>query len=193
MRINAKNQELIMIDGEGVAEAVDEFTYLGATVCKEEGAGMKDPKNRLSKARSALVRLKRIWRSNTTLRRTKLRLYRTLIVPVLLYGCQTWKVNKGDDRAVDVFDNKCLRRILQIQWQDHASTEELLLLERANMKLMTKEVKQRRWKMIGHILKQDQNSDCNIAMTWAPEGKRRRARPKTTWRQTVEKERAEAG
>ena len=47
--------------------------------------------------------------------------------------------------------------------------------------------------MIGHILKQDQNSDCNIVMTWAPEGKRRRARPKTTWRQTIEKESAEAG
>ena len=114
MRINVKNQELMMIDGQGVAE-VDEFTYLGATVCKEEGAGMKDPKNRLSKARSALVRLKRIWRSNTTLRRTKLRLYRTLVVPVLLYGCETWKVNKGDDRAVDWFHNNCLRRILQIQ------------------------------------------------------------------------------
>ena len=86
---------------------------------------MKDPKNRLSKARSAFVRLKRIWRSKTILRRAKL--YKTLIMPVLLYGCETWKMNKGDDRAVDVFDNKCLRRILQIQWQDHASTEELLL------------------------------------------------------------------
>ena len=74
---------------------------------------MKDLKNRLSKARRALVRLKRIWRSKTFLRRTKL--YKTLVVPVLLYGCETWKVNKGDDRAEDVSDNKCLRRILQIQ------------------------------------------------------------------------------
>ena len=112
MRINVKNQELMMIDGQGVAE-VDEFTYLGATVCKEEGAGMKDPKNRLSKATSAFVRLKRIWRSKTILRRAKL--YITLVVPVLLYGCETWKVNKGDDRAVDWFHNNCLRRILQIQ------------------------------------------------------------------------------
>ena len=94
MRIKAKNQELIMIDGQGVAEE-DEFTYLGATVCKEEGAGMKDPKNRLSKARNAFVRLKRIWRSKTILRRTKL--YKTLVLPVLLYECKTWKVNEGDD------------------------------------------------------------------------------------------------
>ena len=80
----------------------------------------------------------------------------------------------------------------KIQWQDHVSTEELL--ERADTKPTIKEVKQRIWKMIGHILmRQDENNDCNIAMTWTPEGKRRRGRPKTTWRRTVEKERAEAG
>ena len=60
--------------------------------------------------------------------------------------------------------------------------------KRANMKPMSKEVKQRRQKMIGHILKQDQNSDCNIAMTWVTEGKRRKGRPKITWRRLVEKE-----
>ncbi len=47
--------------------------------------------------------------------------------------------------------------------------------------------------MIGHILRQDRHNLMNVAMTWAPEGKRRRGRPKTTWRRTVEKERAEAG
>ena len=133
-----KNQELIMIAGQGIVE-VDEFTYLGATVCKERG-GMKHLKNRLSKARSAFVRLNRIWRSKIILRKTiKLRLYKTLVVPVLLYGCETWIMNKGDDRAVEVFYNKFLRRILQIQWQDHVSTEDLL--ERADMKPMSKEVK----------------------------------------------------
>ena len=63
--------------------------------------------------------------------------------------------------------------------------------KRANMKPMSKEVKQRRQKMIGHILKQEQNSDCNIAMTWVTEGKRRKGRPKITWRRLVEKERTE--
>ena len=45
---------------------------------------------------------------------------------------------------MDVFHNKCLRRILPIQWQDHVSTEDLL--ERGDMKPMSKEVEQRRWK-----------------------------------------------
>ena len=45
-----------------------------------------------------------------------------------------------------------------------------------------------RWRMIEHILRQDQNNNCNIAITWAPEEKRRRGRPKATWKRTVEKE-----
>ena len=56
------------------------------------------------------------------------------------------------------------------------STEELL--ERARMKPLSDEIKCRRWKMIGHIMRQDRNNDCNIALTWAPEGKRKRGRPK---------------
>ena len=77
MRINAKNQQIIKTDGQGIEE-VDDFTYLGATHCKE-GGGMKDLKNRLSKARSAFVRLRRIWCSKNIPRRTKLRLYKSRI------------------------------------------------------------------------------------------------------------------
>ena len=189
MRINGKTQEKVAIDGQDIDE-VEEFNYLGAIICKE-GGGMKDLKNRLSKARGTFARLKRIWNSKSITKRTKLRLFKTLVVPVLLYGCETWKMNMGDDQRIDVFHNKCLRRILKINWQDHVTTRELL--EKAETRLLSEEVKKRRWKMIGHILRQNRNSHTNIALSWTPEGKRRRGRPKTTWRRTVEKERNSAG
>ena len=83
MRINARNQDKIVVN-----DIEDEFTYLGAKVCKE-GGGMKDLKNRRSKARGAFIRLKNMWRFNSISRKAKLRLYKTLVVPVLLYGCET--------------------------------------------------------------------------------------------------------
>ena len=45
----------------------------------------------------------KIWVSNNILRKTKLRLYKTLVVPVLLYGSETWKMNKGDDKAAIIY------------------------------------------------------------------------------------------
>jgi hypothetical protein len=91
-------------------------------------------------------------------------------VLVLVYGCETWKMNKGDTKMIDVFNNKCLRRIMKVRWEDRVSTEELL--KQANCRSLSSDVKQRKWKMIGHILRQDRYNLINVAMTWAPEGKR---------------------
>ena len=140
-RIKARNQEKVIINGQDI-EDVDEFVYLGAKFCKE-GGGMKVSKSRLSKARGAFNKLKKkIWVSNNISRKTNLRLYNTLIVLVLLYGSETWEMNKGDDKAVNVFHNRSLRKILrQIRMQDHISAKELL--ERADMKPLSVEVMSR--------------------------------------------------
>ncbi len=70
---------------------------------------------------------------------------------------------------------------MKIKWQDKISNKELL--ERAYVERLSEEVRRRRWRFIGHILRQQPD----------PEGKRKRGRPKTTWRRTVEKERSKAG
>ncbi|XP_048579012.1 uncharacterized protein LOC125560728 [Nematostella vectensis] len=143
LRINAKQHGNIVINGKEI-EDVSEFTYLGAKVCRE-GGGMKDLRNRLSKARSVYTRLKRICNSKKIMRRTKIKLYKPLVLSVLLYGCETWKMNKKDDKLLDVFQQKCLRRILKISWEDHVTNEEVQ--RRTGVHQLSSEVKRRRWKM----------------------------------------------
>ena len=53
-------------------------------------------------------------------------MYKALVKPVLMYGSETWKMNKSDDQKVDVFQSRCLRRILKISWQERVTTEEVL-------------------------------------------------------------------
>ena len=67
MRINARNQDKIVVSeiSNYRGRCIDEFTYLGAKVCKE-GGGMKDLKNRRS---SAFVRLKNMWHSKSISRK----------------------------------------------------------------------------------------------------------------------------
>ena len=67
-------------------------------------------------------------------------------------GCKTWKMNEGDAKKIDVFQNPCLRRIINIKWQDEISNRELL--ERANVERLCEEVRRRRWRFSGHILRQ---------------------------------------
>ena len=58
---------------------------------------------------------------------------------------------------------------------------------------MNIEVNRRRWRFLGHVLRIPREHHCVTALTWAPMGKRKVGRPKTTWRSTVEKERTMAG
>jgi len=44
-------------------------------------------------------------------------LFKSLARPVLLYGCDTWKITKADDEKLNSFQCQCLRRILRIRWQ----------------------------------------------------------------------------
>lgn len=96
MRINPKQNQPIKINNREL-EDVDKFVYLGATV-SQQGGGMEDMKGRVSKARSAFIKLKKIWNSNNISKKTKVRLYKTVITPVLMYGCETWNMNKGDEK-----------------------------------------------------------------------------------------------
>ena len=71
---------------------------------------MEDVQNRLSKARGTYVRLIKIWNSRSISRRTKMKLYKTLVLPVLMYGCETWKMTKSDEHVLNVFQTNASGR-----------------------------------------------------------------------------------
>ena len=112
---HANNREGIVVNGRKVEDG-EEFPYQGAKVDKV-GRGSKDIMNRLQKARRAFQRLGKVWAVRGIGRRTKISLFKTLIRPVLLYGCETWKITKADEQKLNSFQCQCLRRITKITWQ----------------------------------------------------------------------------
>ena len=58
--------------------------------------------------------------------KTKVGLFNSLVKPVLLYGSETWKMNEGDNKLLDTFMFKGMRRILIIYWPNKVSNEEIL-------------------------------------------------------------------
>jgi hypothetical protein len=56
---------------------------------------------------------------------TKIRIFNTNVKPVLLYGCETWKLTKTIIHQLQVLVNRCIRRILKIFWPVQVSNQEL--------------------------------------------------------------------
>ena len=165
-----------MVNGEEVED--EAFPYLGATVDKE-GGGSKDITNRLQKARSAFQRLRKVWDARRIGRRTKIR-------PVLLYGCETWKITKTDERKLNSFQCQCLRRIMKIRRQQRMTNKRVVEMAEIN-EISCKVQRRRRWNWLGHVLWREGENDCFTELGWTPEGGMVRGRPQTTWRRTVER------
>ena len=189
LRINARRENPFVLEGEDV-EDVDAFKYLGAYVDKTGGAD-RDIRCRIGQASAAFKRFSKVWNSSSYWRRTKLRLFYSNVISVLLYGCETWKMNKEDEKRLDVFHHTCLRRILKIRWPMRVSNQEVRRLAKVGTTI-SQEVRRRRWKMIGHVLR-SRDEHTKIALSWTPQGRRSRGRPKETWRRTAERERKEYG
>ena len=189
MKLNPKNSNPVLIGNEEIEE-VENFTYLGSKVSKTGGAE-KDIIHRLSLARNAFSMLNPVWKSSNYSVKTKLRILQSNVLSVLLYGAEMWRMTEGDANKINVFHRRCLRRIMRIHWPRVVSNDELYRMTHSQP--VAELIKVRRWRWIGHILRRDNNNNSKIALTWTPEGKRKRGRPKTTWRRTVEAERKSLG
>lgn len=171
-------------------EQVDSFVYLGSMVGKDGGAE-EDVKNRIRKANGAFVQLYPVWRNKNISRRTELRLFNSNVKSVLLYSCETWKVTKAIVNGLQVFTNRCLRPIINVRWPDIISND--VLWEITNQPPIDEQIKERKWRWIGHISRKQPGPVEKTALDWNPQGTRRRGRPRKTWKRTVEEEAMEAG
>ena len=189
MKVNNMVQRRVTINNKNIEE-VKEFVYLGSKITAD-GDSTADVESRIAKARGAFANLRSIWRSTSISTNTKIRIFKSNIIGVLLYGAESWKVTKNITQKLDVFQTRCLRRILKIFWPNTISNNELY--QRTSTTAISVLIKQRRWNWIGHVHRMETTSIPKIAMRWTPPGKRSRGRPKETWRRSVEKEMKEIG
>ena len=105
---------------------------------------------------------------------------------MLLYGSETWKVAKTTTSKLQVFVNRCLRRILNIHWPEVISNEELW--RRVEETEISIQIKRRKWNWIGHTFRKGRDIIEREVLDWNPQGQRKRGRPNQTWRRSVHNE-----
>jgi hypothetical protein len=182
MEINTNNPSNFTVAGQQVEE-VQTFQYLGSQITPDGGT-KTDIETRIRKARCAFAGLRNIWRSSQISLRTKLRIFNSNVKSVLLYGCETWCTSAETTQKLQVFVNRCLRNIIRAWWPDNwISNAELH--RRCHQRAIEIEIRERKWKWIGHTLRRGGNEICREALDWNPQGQRRRGRPRGSWRRSL--------
>jgi len=156
----------------------DQFTYLGSVV-SISGGTEEDITACLGKARSTFARLKPVWKSNAYSRTTKLRIYKSNVLPVLLYGAECWRMTAKDLSRLSTFHTTCLRRIMKVFWPNRISNSDLL--EATKQEPMNSILKRKQWRWIGHTLRMEASAHARITLTWTPEGRRKRGQEREDW------------
>ena len=160
MKLNTKSAQPLTINNTNVEE-VHEFTYLGNKITTD-GDSQADAQSRIVKARGAFALHKTIWRSTKISTTTKLRIFNSNVNGVLLYGAESWKVTQTICHLLDVFQTRCLRRILKIWWPTTISDEKLY--KRTGLTPLSQVIRFRRWKWIGHVCRMDPGAIPRVAV-----------------------------
>ena len=112
------------VDGETM-ETVADF-ILGGSKIAADGDCSHEIKRYLLLGRKVMTNLDRILKSRNITLLTKVRLVKAMVFPVVIYGCESWTINKAEHKRIDAFELWCWRRLLRIPWTARRSKQSIL-------------------------------------------------------------------
>jgi hypothetical protein len=127
----------------------------------------------------------------------KVRIYKTIILPVVLYGCETWSVTLREEHKLRVFENRVLRRIfgpkrdgVMGRWRKLPNEE---LHNLYSSPSIIRIIKSRRMRWAGHFARMGEKRDVYRLLVGKPEGKRPLGRPRHRWMDNIKMDFLEIG
>ena len=83
-------------------------------------------KRHLLLGKKAMTNLDSILKSRDTTSPTKVCLLKAMVFPVVMYGCESWTINKAEQRRIEAFELWCWRRLLRVPWTARRSNQSIL-------------------------------------------------------------------
>ena len=106
-------------------ETVSDFIFLGSKITAH-GDCSHEIKRRLLLGRKVMTNLDSIFKSKDITLPTKVRLFKAMVFPVVMYGCESWTMKKAERRRIDAFALWCWRRLLRVPWTARRSNQSIL-------------------------------------------------------------------
>lgn len=158
-------------------EQVENYKYLGQQI-KATNNCKTEVMIRIGIAKSRFSQLKGILTAQWTRMATKMRILKCYVHSALLYGSETWTLNRNLEKRIEAFEMWTFRRIGKISWKDRVTNEDVCN-SIAQTPTLLKTIKKRKLKYFGHLRRHD-----NITKQFLEgrvNGKRPRGRPATIW------------
>lgn len=138
--INIRNEKI---------ENTESFVYLGCCLTADQTME-KEIGIRISKTSAAFNTLKFcVWHRKSMSYEAKLRIFRACIVPILLYGSETWTLTKTQERRLNSFYMRCLRTIIGAKLEDRLSN--MKILELTGQPQLDDTMRRNRLRWFGHV------------------------------------------
>ena len=112
------------IDGETV-QTVSDFIFLGSKITADGDCG-HEIKRCLLLGRKVMTNLDSILKSRDITLPTKVHLVKAMVFPMVMYGCESWTMEKAECQRIDGFELWCWRRLLRVPWTARRSNQSIL-------------------------------------------------------------------
>ena len=126
-----------------------------------------------------------------------LKIYRTIILPVVLYGCEAWSLTLREERKLRVFENMVLRRIFEHrrdevtgEWRRLHNEE---LSDLYSSPIIVRVIKSRRMRWAGHVARMGEERRVYKVLVGKSEGRRPLGRPRRWWVDNIRTDLQEVG
>ena len=168
-------------------DVVEQFTYLGSTITDNLSLDTEIDK-RIGKAATTLARLtSREWTNPKLTVKTKMVVYNACAVSTLVYGSETRTTSARQEKRLNYFYLRSIRRILGISWQDRVSNAEVL--SRANLPSMFTLLRQRRLRWLGHVYRMEYGRIPKVILYGElASGRRSKGRPQLRYKDVCKKD-----
>ncbi|KAJ4447830.1 hypothetical protein ANN_09838 [Periplaneta americana] len=176
-------------------EEMEKFKYLGVTVTNINDT-LEKIKQRINMGNACYYSVENLLSSSLLSENLQVRIYKTIILPVVLYGCETWILTLREKHRLRVFENKVLRKIFGAkrdevtrEWRKH-NTELHALYSSPDI---IRNIKSRHLRWAGHVARMGEYRNAYRVLVGRPEGKIPLGRPRRRWEDNIKMDLREVG